>query len=181
MQKVCGLVGQDCQCRRRAELVGIQCPVGCREHKGMWCCEAPQHQGSSVPAPCHFSCSACWYQASMSPHPPFSWGNEWVWRFQGIPSPRLSQVLQGTAQVFGPPREGQRIGRYPTTTSQQPHSKAQDINRIKACLCLLGVVAVESLDLTVSRVASSPSAQPWASPHTSDLAMALSNPKNNKS
>lgn len=51
------------------------------------------------------------------------------------------------------PGMGQGTSRCPTPTSQQPHSKAQDIN-----ICLWRVVTVESLDTTVSQVASSPPA-----------------------
>lgn len=139
-------MGQDCQSGRRAELVGIQCPVGCRQHKGMWCCEAPRHQGSPMPAPCHFSCSACWYQTSLSLNPPISWGNEWVWRFQGITAPRLShgssprnslslQTTQGWGKALaGTPHQppSSPTEKHGTSTGSKPVSASWELLPWKA-------------------------------------------------
>lgn len=79
------------------------------------------------------------------------------------------------------PRMGQRTGRCSTPTSQQPHSKAQRHQQDQNLSLPPGSLSVASLDPTASQVASSPPVQPWASPRTSGLAVALSDPQNSKS
>lgn len=161
---------------------GSGCPVRCKEHKGMWCCKAPQHQGSPVPAPCHSSCSARWYQPSMSLHPPFSWGNDWVWRFQGITAPAFPMgALQGTAQVLRPPKDGAKDWQMPHTNLPAAPQQSTGTSTGSKPVSAPGSLSVASLDPTASQVASSAPVQPWASPCTSGLAMALSHPQNSKS
>lgn len=142
---------------------GSGCPVRCREHKGMWCCKAPQHQGSPVPAPCHSSCSARCYQPSMSPHCPFSWCNDWVWRFQGITAPAFPMgALQGTAQVLRPPKDGAKDWQMPHTNLPAAPQQSTGTSTGSKPVSAPGSLSVASLDPTASQVASSASVQPWA-------------------
>lgn len=132
---------------------GVQLPSGVQGTQGN---VNPQHQGSPVPAPCH-SCSApacpcilpflgimSGFGDPKASQPHLSHGS----------SPRTSPSLQ-TSQGWGKGLAGaphrppsSPSAKHRTSTASEPVSNSW-----------------ESLDPAVSQVVSSPSAEPWASPH----------------